>query len=208
MKKVLFSLLAVVGLLLAANNTQAQAQQLKIGVFDIDLMVQNMPGYRNVDSLLEIYQRDSLAAEYEFITSELKRVDSTYKADSAANKAKTVLDMEKNQRQQFMMQVVYWQNYAQQKAEYKRGMLAQPLYEKVVDAYKKVLDTKKYTLVLKPGTIERGSSNAVIGNIFEDVAKELKMPLPAELGGGQDDEPQQQAPAKPATGAAKPATKK
>lgn len=210
MKKVFFSLLAVVGLLLAgANSTQAQTQQpLKIGVFDIEVAVQAMPGYRNVDSLVQVYERDSLAAEYDFYRAEFSRLDSTYKADSAANKAKTVLDMEKNQRQQIGMQLVYWQQYAQQKSDYKRGMLAQPLYEKVIDAYQKVLQAKKYTLVLKPGTIERGSTG--ISNIFEDVFKELKIPLPQELGGGQqqDDEPKQQAPAKPSTGGAKTPAKK
>lgn len=214
MKKVFFSLLAVVGLLLAgANTTKAQTQQqpLKIGVFDIEMMVQAMPGYGTVDSLTQIYQRDSLAAEYDFFLSENKRLDSTYKADSAAGKSKAVLDMEKGQRQQVMMQIVYWQQYSQQKLDYKRAMLAQPLYEKVIGAYQKVLEAKKYTLVLKPGTIERGTANSVVGNVFEDVCKELKIPLPQELGGGQQEEDgaRQQAPAaKPSTGAAKPATKK
>jgi Skp family chaperone for outer membrane proteins len=210
MKKVLFSLLAVVGLLFAADKTQAQSQPpLKIGVFDIETMVRAMPGYRNVDSLMDIYQRDSLATEYDFYQSEYKRLDSTYKADSTANKAKTVLDMEKQQRNQVAMQIVYWQQIAENKAQQKNAILAQPLYEQVIKAYQKVLETKKYTLILKPGTLERGTTG--VSNVFEDVAKELKIPLPQELGGGADDgdqKQQQSAPAKPSTGgAAKPATK-
>ncbi len=207
MKKVLFSLLAVVGLLFAADKTQAQGQPpLKIGVFDIETMVRAMPGYRNVDSLVNIYQNDSLANEYDFYQSEYKRLDSTFKADSAANKAKTVLDMEKQQRGQVGMQLVYWQQIAENKVQQKTAILAQPLFEQVVKAYQKVLETKKYTLILKPGTLERGTTG--VSNVFEDVAKELKIPLPQELGGGDDEEKSQQAPKSgPGTGAGKPAAK-
>jgi Skp family chaperone for outer membrane proteins len=179
---------------------------LKIGVFDIEIMMQVMPGYRGVDSLVQSFERDSLAAEYQFYQSEYQRLDSTYKLDSAANKAKTILDMEKQQRQQVAMNLVYWQQIAQNKSDQKRAVLAQPLYEKVVTAYKKVLDVKKYTLILKPNTFEAGTQ---VENIFELVAKELKIPLPRELGGmgnsaGGDDE--ERAQPKPAQGA-KPATR-
>ena len=207
MKKVLFSLLAVTGMLLASSGS-AQAQQgLKIGVFDIEIMMQVMPGYRSVDSLVRFYESDSLAAEYQFYQSEYQRLDSTYKLDSAANKAKTILDMEKQQRQQVAMNLVYWQQIAQNKSDQKRAILAQPLYEKVVTAYKKVLDTKKYTLILKPNTFEAGT---VVDNIFELVAKELKIALPRELGGmggGADEEERPQTKPAQGTTAPKPAAK-
>ena len=51
-------------------TTTVQAQQMKVGVFDMDLMVQAMPPYRQVDSLVQIYERDSLAGEYEIYQSE------------------------------------------------------------------------------------------------------------------------------------------
>jgi hypothetical protein len=57
-----------------------------------------MPGYRAVDSLLGIYEQDSLRGEYEFAVKEYNRLDSTYKADSAAKKAATVLNYQKDQR--------------------------------------------------------------------------------------------------------------
>ncbi|HXL57535.1 MAG TPA: hypothetical protein VN958_14825, partial [Chitinophagaceae bacterium] len=79
MKKVFFSVLVLTAVLFAGETVHAQ--QMKIGVFDIDVMVQVMPDYRNVDSLLQIYQNDSLNAEYEVYTNEYKRLDSTYKAD-------------------------------------------------------------------------------------------------------------------------------
>ena len=68
--------------------------------------------------------------------------------------------------------IVYWQQIAQNKSDNKRGQLAQPLYEVVANAYKKVLDTRKYTLILKPNSYELGSQ---IDNLFITVAKELKL---------------------------------
>jgi hypothetical protein len=61
----------------------ARSQTPKIGVFDIGIMVQAMPGYHFVDSLMEIYDRDSLGALRNYYESEYQRLDSTYKSDSA-----------------------------------------------------------------------------------------------------------------------------
>ena len=53
------------------------------------------------------------------------------------------------------------------------------MYKQASDAYKKVLDRKKYTLILKPNTYEVGFN---IDNVFIAVARELKMnELPQEL---------------------------
>jgi hypothetical protein len=100
--------------------------------------------------------------------------------------------------------LVNWRDIAQQKLSNKKGVLAQGLYQQVQEAYLKVLEAKKYTLVLKPGAYEYGPR---IDNLFISVAKELKLPgLPQEylvLGADPD------APATgnaPAGGGAKPAT--
>ena len=196
MKKVLFFVLTLTTLFFIPGNVTAQAQ-MKIGVFDIDLMVQNMPEYKNVDSLVQIYNRDSLGAEYEIYQNEFHRLDSTFKADSAAGKSASILEYTSNQRKQIGINLVYWQQIAQQKSDNKRGILAQPLYTQVAGAYKKVLDARKYTLILKPNTYEVGTQ---IENVFLYVAKELKVDLPPELGGGQplpDEKPAVKAPIKP-----------
>src|SRR5262245_12353153 len=73
MKKVLLFILTLTVLFFTTGNLSAQTQ-MKIGVFDIDLMVQNMPGYKNVDSLVQIYNRDSLGAEYEIYQNEFHRL--------------------------------------------------------------------------------------------------------------------------------------
>ena len=208
MKKVFLSLLIVAALGSMASTASAQ---MKVGVFDIDLMVQAMPGFARVDSLTQLYQRDSLGSEYQILTNEFHRLDSTFKADSTAKKPQAVLDYSANQRVQVYQKLVYWQQYAQQKSNEKTQLLAQPLYEQVVNAYQKVLVSKKYALILKPQTYEQGPP---IDNLFISVAKELKMSqLPQELLylGPEDataagKQPATGAATRPATGAtAKPA---
>jgi Skp family chaperone for outer membrane proteins len=184
-----FSFVACV--LMTAN---VESQTLKIGVFDVDVMVQAMPGYRAVDSLMQMYDRDSLGALRAYNETEYKRLDSTYKADSAqvaqGKKSKAILDMVSADRQKAIVNILYWQQIAQNKSNEKRGVLSQNLYTMVVDAYKKVLARKKYTLVLKPQTYEGGFP---IDNIFIAVARELKLTeLPQDLLYlGNDPDPKQ-----------------
>ena len=181
MKKILsFAFIFTVLLLLSVN---ARSQTFKVGVFDIGIMVQAMPGYPVVDSLMEIYDRDSLGSLREYYESEYQRLDSTYKADSAqvaaGKKSKAILDMVYADRQKAMINIVYWQQIAQNKSNEKRNVLSQGISNLVVNAYKKVLARKKYTLVLKPQTYEGGFK---IDNIFIAVARELKLTeLPQNL---------------------------
>ncbi len=127
-----------------------------------------MPGYRAVDSHVQFIEQDSLRGEYEFAVKEYNRLDSTYKADSAAKKAATVLNYQKDQRSQIATTIIYWQQISQQKSEQKRQELAAPMYEKVLGAYSKVLQANNYLVVLKPGAYEMGSK---VENVFEKVAK-------------------------------------
>lgn len=210
MKKVFFTLLTIAGMLFAGDKASAQ---MKVGVFDIDEMVQIMPGYRTVDSLLRQYQADSLAQEQQYYYSEYQRLDSLLKLDSAAVKAGTkqpsVLEFENKQKQQMMVYLVNWQQYSQQKLQQKQGELAQGLYEQVGTAYQKIVKGKNYTLILKPGAFELGSK---VDNLFISVAKELKLtqlPQDVLIFGPDPENPTGATPgAAPAGGTAKPAAPK
>ena len=179
------------------TTSSANAQGVKIGVFDVDIMVQAMPGYRAVDSMVGIYEQDSLRGDYEFAVKEYNRLDSTYKSDSAAKKPASVLNYVKDQRTQFATTLIYWQQISQQRSEGKRQELSGSMYEKVLSAYSKVLQTNNYLVVLKPGAYEMGSK---VENVFEKVAKELKIPLPEQLRsqGGAEEQAQPAAPKAPA----------
>ncbi|SFQ24094.1 OmpH family outer membrane protein [Parafilimonas terrae] len=180
MKKVLMAVALFTALCFGYNKLNAQtATGFKVGVFDLDIMVQVMPEYRVADSLTQIYNRDTLGAEYQVYMSEYQRLDSTLKADTAkGNVAKTVMDYNNQQKQQMATQLMYWQQIAQQKSQdYQRQLLA-PTYKKVLAAYKKVLAAKKYDLILKPDAYEVGSK---LENMFPFVAKELGVTLPQGL---------------------------
>ena len=97
-------------------------------------------------------------------------------------------------RQKMAINLVYWQQIAQNKSNNKRRQLAQPLYTSVATAYQKILAAKKYNLIVKPNTFELGFP---IDNLFISVAKELKLTsLPQELLYAGDDP---DATAQPAT---------
>ena len=200
MKKRLFIVLTALFFLSAKGQVSAQ---FKVAVFDMDLMVQAMQGYKSVDSLVRAYEVDSLGAEYEYYQLEYHRLDSTYKADSIlvvqGKKLKSLLDLVAADRQKMTINIVYWQQIAQNKSENKRRQLSQPLYAVVANAYQKVLAKKKYSLILKPNTYELGFP---IENLFISVAKELKLSeLPQELlYAGDDPDAVKQPPVKkPAT---------
>ena len=207
MKKVLLSVSVFMCFLLTSENSKAQA--LKVGVFDIDLMVQAMPGYKIVDSLMQIYVEDSLATERQINEMEFQRLDSQFKVDSAlfaqGKKTKAMFDFTADKRREVGLNLVYWQQIATNKSNNKRSQYAQPLYQVVINADKKILDRKKYTLILKPQTYEAGFA---IDNIFLSVARELKLTeLPQQLIGLGNDPDAQPAAKQPAAGT-KPKTNK
>ncbi len=175
-------------------TSEANAQ--KIGVFDLDIMVsQALPEYRAVDSMVQVYERDSLSLEYDYALREYNRLDSTYKLDSAAKKPASVLNYIKQQKNEIATTIIYWQQISQQKSGQKRQMLANPLYQRVLAAYQKVLQANTYLVVLKPEAIEFMGSPK-IENVFEKVAREMKITLPDQLR-SSDPEPAQQPGAKP-----------
>lgn len=182
MKKLFFGLLTVAALFLTGTTTHAQT--IKVGVFDIDVMVTAMPAYREVDSLLSIYEKDSLGGEYEVYVSEYQRLDSTLKfIDTPGVKAGTVKDlkmkMDNDRKTQLAGILVNWRQVAQQKYNIKKGNLSQKLYDQVGASYEKILKAKNYAMVLKPNTYEYGFK---IDNLFITVAKDLKLTtLPQEL---------------------------
>lgn len=157
----------------------SQTSSFKVGVFDIDIMVQVMPAYRSsVDSMLQVYAKDSLAQEYDFYQQEYARADSIYKTDSVLNKPKSILDIKDRQRQELAFDIINFQQIAEQRIAIKRAWLARPLYDKVMAAYKRVMETQQYNLILKPDSYEMFSH---VDNVFVRVARELNVGLPKEL---------------------------
>ena len=177
MKKVIFSLLTVMAVGFITNGVQAQSA-LKIGVFDLDMIVQAMPEMKNVETKIDEFNKDSLGARRDAIEYQYNRADSSYKADSTAGKSKAVLDYSNQQRQQYAYQLINWRQIAANEQQRKYQELARPLYEKANKAFTEEVKAQKITLVLKPDAISYAEDNAII-NLFEPVAKKLGIDLNA-----------------------------
>ena len=189
MKK-LFTIATVTVALLFAGNEKAAAQAPKFGYFDMDYVVSLMPGVSKVDTLVAVFERDSLGAEYDFNLGELKRLDSTFKKDSA-----TLPPRVREQQQQQMAQLFYtiqnWQQYAQQISQQKQQQLMQPFYTKVVNAFQQVIDEQKYTYVFRKEALWQAPP---ADNLVIPVARKLGLKLPVQPG-EQQEAPAKQAPA-------------
>jgi len=191
MRKVIFSLLAIIGLGFAANKVTAQTAPLKIGYFDIDQMVQAMPEYKTaIQPKVEAFQKDSLGTAKDNLDTLFSNAQETYKNDSLAKKSASILSYDRQKLQELYMKEVNWQQIQQNETQRKFYEIAKPTYDKVAASYKKVLAANKITLVLNPGAIEgMGTDPKSITNLFELVAKDLGV----KLDNGEGDT--QQAPA-------------
>jgi len=167
----------------AASFCYAQspyAKQNKIAVFDIDLMVQTLPEYAVVDSLVKIYEQDTLNPEYELLQNQYKQIEAYYLRDINIDYADIKpIDSIGLRRTELAMKLIYWQSYAHQKDSIKKRTLADPLYQRVRTAFCKVISNKNYDVILKPNAIEFANN---IDNLFIEVAKELGLSsLPIEF---------------------------
>lgn len=182
MKKLL-TIAAVTVALLFAGNDKAAAQN-KFGYFDLDYVVSLMPGVSKVDTLMAVFEKDSLGAEYDFNLSELKRLDSTFKKDSA-----TMPPRVREQQQQQMANLFYtiqnWQQYSQQISQAKQQQLMQPFLAKAINAFQAVVTEQKYTYVFKRDGLWLAPP---ADNLIIPVAKKLGLKLP------QEDQPAETAP--------------
>lgn len=172
-------------------STNEAAAQNKFGYFNIDYVLSQMPGVSKVDTLLASFQADSLNPEYQFELEELKRNDSTLKADSTRMPARLYQQRQQEQAQRYY-KLQNWQQYSQQVMENKQQELLAPYYQKVLAAFKQVVDEGKYTYVFKEESLLIAPP---ADNLIPIVGKKLGLKQLADTGGGQ----QQAPPAKPAT---------
>lgn len=178
MKKFLFVCVAFAISLLSTKTTSAQS--VKIGYFDEQSILVAMPGISKVDSLLSIYQRDSIGVEYQYRYSEYLRKDSTYKKDSAtmAAKAREIAENELNQAKSTLMN---WQQIAQQMYQNKTEQLVAPFRQQIYEALNQIVTDLKYTYVLNQSALNEGITPPLLDNLTIRVAMKLKLPLPKNL---------------------------
>jgi outer membrane protein len=176
MKKVLVVIVAIVGMMLA--GTEKAGAQNKFGYFDLEYVMSLMPGVEKVDSMMQVFERDSLNVEYQFELQELQRMDSTLKADSAKMPARLYQQRQQEQAQRFY-KLQNWQQYSQQVMQAKQQELMAPYLNKVLEAFQGVINEGKYTYVFKRETLWQAPP---ADNLIPLVAKKLNLKLPNEAG--------------------------
>ncbi len=151
----------------------ASAQTTKIGYIRLDDMVSFMPEVEKIDSLLKIYQADSLAEEYKSLVDLYQFKDSTYR-DTVRTKPAVRKQLEE-ELPGLLYQLQNWQAISQQKIESKQGELLQPVYKKVYDAIKVVAKEKGYTHVYNKDVFLVAPE---ADDLLAAVAAKLKVKLP------------------------------
>lgn len=172
MKKIL---LAALVFILVATASQAQN---KTGYINVDNMVLLMPETAKIDSLLTIFERDSLNPRFTYIVGEYQRKDSMYR-DSVRTPAAVRKTLEP-ELQNLIYEIQNWDAIKQQVMQNKQNSLLEPIYRKVIDAIQAVAKEKGYGYVY--------SQEALLvappaDNLLPLVAEKLKVKLPPAATG-------------------------
>ena len=180
-------------------TTSSEAQQVKIGFFDEQAVLALMPGIGKVDTLLQSYVADSLNPRRDYILSELKRKDSTLRADSAIGKlTPQVKDIMQKEMSQDFYTIQNWQQIQQEAIQSKQDQLLLPYRQRVYAILQDIIKEQKYTHVFKPADVIYAEKS---DDIALRVLSGLKIPLPKEVTDAIKDAGigASSAPAKPAT---------
>lgn len=168
MKKFIAILVLAAGLV--SGTVQAQT---KFGYIRVDEMVSYMPELKKIDTLLAMYQNDSLPRTYNYLLSQYKYYDSI--ASDSVKQTAVVRQQAANQRNDFLGELQNWQSTAQSLIEAKQNALLQPVYDKVLKAIDDVSKEKGYNYVLNREALLVGPP---ADNLITMVAEKLKVKLP------------------------------
>lgn len=165
-------LAVVVGLLL----TGSAMAQTKFAYIRVDDVVALMPATAKIDSLLELYQRDTIQPEYTSLVEQYQFNDSLYR--DSLKTPKSVRDEIAKKLPGIIYQIQNWQQIQQQALEAKQNQLLGPIYNEVYAAIRAVAKEKGYTHVLNKETLLVAPEG---DDLIVAVATRLKLKLPPQL---------------------------
>jgi outer membrane protein len=168
MKKIIAILVLAAGLVSGTVHAQT-----KFGYIRVDEMVSYMPELKKIDTLLAIYQNDSLPRTYNYLLSQYKYYDSV--ASDSIHQTAIVRQQASTQRNEFIAELQNWQSTAQALIEQKQNMLLQPVYDKVLKAIDDVAKEKGYGYVFNREAL---LVSPPADNLIPMVAEKLKVKLP------------------------------
>ena len=176
MKKLKVFVVAVC-LIIAANEATAQ----KIGYIDLETVISVMPEAGKIDTLLQMYQQDSVNSQFKMVME-----DYTYK-DSLLNKADTskmpsgVKQQIRHELNGLISTIQNWQGLAERAMQAKQAQLVQPLYKKAYAALQAAAKEGGYTQVV---TRDAFLIAPTADDLFPAVAKKLGIKLPPQYKPG------------------------
>lgn len=150
--------------------------QVKIGYFDESKLLPVMPGVKKVDTMLAIFDRDTLTPTYDTTYVAYKKTDSIYHRDSAklaSDERKKLEDL----LNIYKARVLYWNKYAQQQLNAKEAEYMFPFKKQLNEALTAVVSELGYTLVVSTNMISSYSTPPLLDNLTIRVALKLGIPL-------------------------------
>ncbi len=167
-------LAVVAGLLIAGSGVNAQT---KIGYIDAETILYLMPEVQKIDSMVQVYQRDTVGKEFNSLMETYQFKDSIYR-DSSGKVSAAVKEQTGKELQQLTQTLQNWQQIAQDAVQNKQSQLLAPVMQKIQAAIQAVAKEKGYTYVL--------SRDAMIvapdaDNLLQPVAKKLNVTVPPQL---------------------------
>jgi outer membrane protein len=168
-------LAVAVGLLL----TGSVIAQTKLAYISVDNMVAVMPKTAKLDSLMEKYQTDSIAPQYQQLITTYQWKDSMYRDSIGTRPA--VREQLAKELSPLIYQLQNWQTIVQQATEAKQNELLAPIYKEVYDAIKLVAKEKGYTHVFNKEAFLVAPEG---DDLIVPVAAKLKVTLPPQLKPG------------------------
>jgi outer membrane protein len=171
--EILKMLAVVVWLLIAGSGVNAQT---KIGYIDAETVLYLMPEAAKIDSLVQLYQRDTVGKEFNSLMATYQFKDSIYR-DSLRVPA-TVREQTGKELAQLTQTLQNWQQIAQEATQNKQNQLLAPVMRKIQDAIQAVAKEKGYTYVLSRESIIVAPD---ADNMLQAVAKKLNITVPPQL---------------------------
>ena len=178
MKKLLFVCMVVTTALLLCHTSDAQ---FKIGYFSEEKTLTLFSDSKNIDSLMQLYRRDSVGADYERRTIKFRIDDSLYKKDcKTAIPGKSCEEALKEINLQGQV-LTNWYQIAQRMSNNKMAQLLYPYRQKMYEALQQVIAEDKYTLVLTIDALSKYFTPPLLDNLCIRVALKLGLPLSKPL---------------------------
>jgi hypothetical protein len=173
MRRILFVCVAVMASMLFTNHTQAQ---VKLGYFEEEKLLPFMPGVKKVDTLLALFQRDTLGVQYDTTYAAYKKFDSLYRRDSAILSPENRLVAE-TKLNRYKGQILYWSEYEKQRLTYKEAELMFPYKRTLSDTLMAVINENGYTLAVHTSQLSKYATPPLLDNLTIRVAMKLHIPL-------------------------------